>query len=75
MCAPLWKNRITCKKLFMQKTTCTVEQCEALLNILKPVAIFLNSEESNRFEALFQSKTLVTCILHFWFNQVPLEKC
>lgn len=51
------------------KITWTTEQCAKIFLALKPVNIELNSQESDRFEALFQSKALVDLTLFYSFFQ------
>lgn len=68
LCYILKKNRITCTKLFFLSTSqWTIELCVKLLDILKPVEVDLDSEGSNRYEALFQSKTVVSYFLRLIF--------
>lgn len=61
LCDYLKKYRITCDVLTI--SVGTKEQLSTLLKILKPVTINLDSEGSNRFEALYQSKILVSFVL------------
>lgn len=60
-------NRITCDQLQMAELRLSKEQCATLLKLLKPVNIRLHSQESDLFEAVFQSKTLVG-VFSFTFN-------
>lgn len=43
----------------MKQTELTTDQIGSLLKIVKPTKVQLGSTDSNRFEALFQAKTLV----------------
>ena len=62
-CNFLDKCQITCSQLDMKKTNWTKEQCQAIIQLVKPVKILLASLDSDRFEALFQSETIVTSAL------------
>ena len=65
LCDFLKTHRITCEHLYLairQRSNLTKEECGILLNIVKPQSVHLNSILSNRYEALFQSKTMVSII-------------
>lgn len=74
-CSTLSKNRITCNKLKIEtkRETWTKEQCLVLLKILKPVEVDMSSLQSDRYEALWQVKTIVSSIF-LWILIFPLEK-
>lgn len=67
LCDYLKEARITCVELLSFHSQWSLEQCGTLLKILKPVKVEMKSEGSNRFEALFQTKTLVSSIRVFFF--------
>ena len=61
LCDFLREHRITCEELDMPKWT--KKDCETILNIVTPVSAVLDSKCSNRYEALFQSKTLASFLV------------
>ena len=62
--ACLENYRITCTTLRMMTnvTQLTKEQCTRLLKILKPRSFYIDSDGSNRYEAIFQAKELVSVV-------------
>lgn len=72
LCDALKKYRITCRKLIIGEYDWTSEDCLALLHTLKPIEIYLASEGSTQFEALFHSKTLVR--RYFFSSDSNLEE-
>lgn len=73
-CEALKKYRLTSSRLFMRYRQAdgplelTKEQCATLLKMVKPEAVDIDSERSNRFEALFDSKQVV----EFFFKMIAL---
>ena len=65
LCDVLKAHRITCEHLWLaasRKSKLTKEELGIILNIVKPRSVQLDSVRSNRYEAVFQSKTLVSYI-------------
>lgn len=62
ICDILRKNKIKCGKLDLSRVDWSAEQCLKILNTVKAITVEMDSERSHRFEALYQSKTLVRFI-------------
>ena len=71
LCDRLEKNRVKCYYLFMfvfGGQVWTKEQCVKLFKILNPVKVFLSSDGSNRYEAVYHTRNLVrlfSCLSSF----------
>ena len=61
-CQTLKNSRITCRALFFNSRSPTLskDQSVEVLKILNPSSVDIDSQDSDRFEALFHSKQLVS---------------
>lgn len=66
-CDALKRHRVTSSQMIVRHfQTLTKEECVILLKILKPTEVDLDSNGSNRFEAILEAKQLVShTLLHF----------
>ena len=59
-CDSLRTNRITCQELWFFGDGWTAEHCATLLTVLKPGQVYISSDRSDRYKALFHRKGLVS---------------
>lgn len=73
LCTFLVKSRITCEDLNIRSWGDSNEVLETVLEIVKPTRAGLDIRESNGYEALLRSKTLV-CFIPFSYQILFSEK-